>query len=53
MARHQHEAEALISGHYWHDQQRQGPHASVHDTAFQDALLTQLAQATGTSIPGR
>lgn len=41
---------ALISGGYWHHQQRQSPHAAVLDTKFQDQLLAQLASVTGTKL---
>ncbi|MBV9945240.1 MAG: SDR family NAD(P)-dependent oxidoreductase [Myxococcales bacterium] len=40
--------EARTSGGYWHHQRRVEPHPSVHDTTFQDALLGELARATGT-----
>jgi NAD(P)-dependent dehydrogenase (short-subunit alcohol dehydrogenase family) len=42
--------EALTTGGYWFHQQRQEPHAAVHDTAFQDRLLQALAQETGTAL---
>ena len=42
--------EALTSGGYWYHEQRQEPHAAVHDTAFQDRLLQALAQETGTAF---
>lgn len=44
------DAEALTTGGYWYHQQRQEPHAAVHDTAFQDRLLRTLAQETGTTL---
>ncbi|MFJ5000091.1 SDR family NAD(P)-dependent oxidoreductase [Microbacterium sp. NPDC088619] len=44
------DSEARTSGSYWHHQQRQEPHASVNDTAFQDALLAALAEETGVRI---
>lgn len=42
--------EALTTGGYWYHQERQEPHAAVHDTAFQDRLLKVLAQETGTAL---
>lgn len=42
--------EALTTGGYWYHQERQEPHAAVHDTAFQDRLLQTLAQETGTVL---
>lgn len=39
--------EALTTGGYWYHRERQEPHASAHDTAFQDRLLQALAQETG------
>ncbi|WP_419706478.1 SDR family NAD(P)-dependent oxidoreductase [Promicromonospora sp. NFX87] len=42
--------EALTTGGYWYHQERQEPHAAVHDTAFQDRLLEVLAQETGTAL---
>lgn len=45
-----HDPQALTSGGYWHHQQRQKPHAAVHDSAFQQQLLDALAQATGTTL---
>lgn len=42
--------QALTTGGYWYHQERQEPHAAVHDTAFQDRLLKVLAQETGTAL---
>jgi len=39
-------AQARTSGGYWHHQKRVEPHPAVHDTAFQDRLLDELARAT-------
>ncbi|MEB2318385.1 MAG: SDR family NAD(P)-dependent oxidoreductase [Pseudomonadota bacterium] len=44
------EPEALTSGGYWHHQKRRKPHPSVNDIGFQDQLLAELAQATGTTL---
>lgn len=44
--------EALVSGGYWHHQKQRTPHAAAHDAAFQERLLTRLAQVTGISLPG-
>ncbi|MGO4490965.1 SDR family NAD(P)-dependent oxidoreductase [Arthrobacter sp. 2YAF22_2] len=45
--------EARTSGGYWHHQHRQEPYPSVHDTAFQDRLLSALADETGEHLPRR
>jgi NAD(P)-dependent dehydrogenase (short-subunit alcohol dehydrogenase family) len=45
--------EALVSGHYWHHQRTEKPHPAVHDEAFQDALLSSLAEQTGVALPAR
>lgn len=45
------DAEALVSGGYWHHQRRVEPHAAARDVAFQDALLDKLAQVTGVLLP--
>ncbi|WP_425307637.1 SDR family NAD(P)-dependent oxidoreductase [Ammonicoccus fulvus] len=42
--------EALVSGGYWRHRQQQDPRPEVHDTAFQDRLLTALADVTGTTL---
>lgn len=44
------DAAALTSGGYWRHQQRQEPHPAVHDTAFQDQLLAELARATNVRL---
>jgi hypothetical protein len=44
--------QALPSGQYWHHQKTQTPHWAVHDERFQDALLSSLADYTGTTIQG-
>lgn len=41
---------ALASGGYWHHQVRVDPHPSVHDAAFQDRLLDELARHTGVTL---
>ncbi|MBN8228357.1 SDR family NAD(P)-dependent oxidoreductase [Corallococcus macrosporus] len=43
--------EACTTGGYWHHQRRVEPHAAVHDLEFQAQLLSELARATGISIP--
>jgi NAD(P)-dependent dehydrogenase (short-subunit alcohol dehydrogenase family) len=43
--------EALVSGRYWHHQKTEKPHPAVHDDAFQDALLSSLAEQTGVALP--
>ena len=42
--------EALVSGRYWHHQRTEKPHPAVHDEAFQDALLSSLAEQTGVGL---
>lgn len=44
------DAEALASGGYWFHQERQTPHPAAGDPRFQDALLAQLADCTGTTL---
>lgn len=41
------DAEAQVSGGYWHHQQRQRPAADAEDRRFQDELLEELARVTG------
>lgn len=38
---------ALTSGGYWYHGQRRQPHRAVHNHAFQDQLLQDLAEETG------
>ncbi|CAA9232175.1 MAG: daunorubicin C-13 ketoreductase XF1741 [uncultured Arthrobacter sp.] len=45
--------DAHTSGGYWYHQHRQEPDPSVHDTAFQDDLLSALADETGERLPRR
>jgi NAD(P)-dependent dehydrogenase (short-subunit alcohol dehydrogenase family) len=45
------DAEAQVSGGYWHHQQRDEPHAAVNDIAFQTELLDTLEHATGIALP--
>ncbi|MDR0673029.1 MAG: hypothetical protein LBF93_05070 [Zoogloeaceae bacterium] len=42
--------EALTSGGYWHHQRRQNPHPAASAASFQDALLAELARATGVTL---
>jgi NAD(P)-dependent dehydrogenase (short-subunit alcohol dehydrogenase family) len=42
--------EARTSGGYWFHQRRVEAHPSVHDVAFQNALLAALATATGVNF---
>ena len=44
------DAEARTSGGYWHHQQRVEPHSAVQDPKFQDRLLAELAEFTGTPL---
>lgn len=43
-------AQARTTGGYWHHQKRIEPHPAVHDLAFQDRLLDELARATAISL---
>jgi NAD(P)-dependent dehydrogenase (short-subunit alcohol dehydrogenase family) len=45
------DAEAQVTGGYWHHQRRSEPHASAKDTAFQNELLDVLEHATGIALP--
>lgn len=40
----------LRTGGYWYHRQRQAPHAAATDTAFQDRLLSTLAEMTGVAL---
>jgi len=42
---------AQSSGGYWYHQRRQTPHPATQDPRFQDALLAQLAEHTGVTLP--
>jgi NAD(P)-dependent dehydrogenase (short-subunit alcohol dehydrogenase family) len=42
---------AKISGGYWHHRRQQKPAATALDTAFQDRLVTRLADLTGVALP--
>ncbi|MFN2466515.1 MAG: SDR family NAD(P)-dependent oxidoreductase [Gaiellaceae bacterium] len=42
--------EVRTSGGYWHHQRRIEPHPAVHDPAFQDQLLEDLASFTGAQL---
>jgi NAD(P)-dependent dehydrogenase (short-subunit alcohol dehydrogenase family) len=42
---------ALVSGGYWHHQQRSDPHPAASDPTFQDELLDALADHTGVQLP--
>ena len=44
--------EALPSGQYWHHQKTQTPHQAARDERFQAALLSSLADYTGSMIQG-
>ncbi|MFC7021623.1 SDR family NAD(P)-dependent oxidoreductase [Promicromonospora thailandica] len=41
---------ALTSGGYWYHQERQEPHPSAGDVAFQDRLLQALERETGVAL---
>jgi NAD(P)-dependent dehydrogenase (short-subunit alcohol dehydrogenase family) len=40
----------LRTGGYWYHLQRQAPHAAATDSAFQDRLLSKLAELTGVTL---
>jgi NAD(P)-dependent dehydrogenase (short-subunit alcohol dehydrogenase family) len=42
--------EVLRTGGYWYHRQRQAPHAAATDSAFQDRLLSKLAELTGVAL---
>lgn len=44
------DAEAQVSGGYWHHQQRSEPAPGARDERFQDALLDELARVTGVPL---
>lgn len=41
----------LNSGTYWHHKQQLEPHSASRNEVFQEALLTELKQITGISLP--
>lgn len=45
------DAEAQVSGRYWHNKRQQQPAAEVADPAFQDQLIASLAELTGVAMP--
>lgn len=47
------DADALVSGRYWHHRRTEEPHPAVHDAAFQDGLLASLAEKTGVALAPR
>ncbi|MGO4455309.1 SDR family NAD(P)-dependent oxidoreductase [Arthrobacter sp. RAF14] len=47
------ELEATVSGEYWHHGRTEKPHRAVHDEAFQDALLSALAEHTEVELSRR
>ncbi|AEF46323.1 NAD-dependent epimerase/dehydratase [Serratia sp. AS12] len=44
------DAQAGVSGGYWHHQRRLEPHAAARDPVFQDALLAELERVTGVAL---
>ncbi|CAI2494938.1 SDR family NAD(P)-dependent oxidoreductase [Serratia ficaria] len=44
------DAQARVSGGYWHHQRRHAPHAATRDPVFQDALLAKLERVTGVTL---
>lgn len=42
--------DATTTDGYWHHHRRRDPHPAVHDRPFQDQLLDELAQRTGTDL---
>ena len=51
LARDHRDPAALVSGRYWHHERTEKTHPAVHDDAFQDALLSSLAEQTGVALP--
>jgi NAD(P)-dependent dehydrogenase (short-subunit alcohol dehydrogenase family) len=45
------EAEARVSGRYWHQLRQQQPAREATDVAYQDQLIDELSALTGLSIP--
>ena len=45
------EPEVDVTGRVWYHRQQQDPAPAVHDRAFQDALLDELARFTGLALP--
>ncbi|WP_432790321.1 SDR family NAD(P)-dependent oxidoreductase [Brevibacterium sp. K11IcPPYGO002] len=45
------EADALVSGRYWHHQRIEQPHPAVDDESFQDRLLAAFAKRTRVELP--
>lgn len=45
------DAEARVSGRYWHHMKPQQPAAQAADHAFQDALVARLQELTGVTLP--
>ncbi|UGB39639.1 hypothetical protein [Frateuria soli] len=43
--------EAQVSGRYWHHMKPQQPAAQAMDPAFQETLMTRLAELTGVVLP--
>ena len=43
--------DARTSGGYWYHHALEQPHRAVTDIDFQDQLLTELADCTGTPLP--
>jgi NAD(P)-dependent dehydrogenase (short-subunit alcohol dehydrogenase family) len=44
------DAQARVSGGYWHHREQQKPAAAVSDPDFQDRLMTKLGELTGISV---
>jgi NAD(P)-dependent dehydrogenase (short-subunit alcohol dehydrogenase family) len=44
------EAEARVSGRYWHDLRQEQPAREATDAAFQDRLIDRLRELTGTAL---
>jgi len=45
------EAAAKVSGRYWRNLRQENPAPEVTDTAFQDELISELAELTGVALP--
>jgi NAD(P)-dependent dehydrogenase (short-subunit alcohol dehydrogenase family) len=45
------DAEAMVSGRYWHHLRPQQPAAEAADASFQDELIARLGELTGLALP--
>jgi NAD(P)-dependent dehydrogenase (short-subunit alcohol dehydrogenase family) len=45
------EAEAMVSGRYWHAMRQQQPARQATEAAFQDQVIAELGKLTGVALP--